>query len=434
MDILLILFLIALNGIFAMSELALASSKRVRLQKLADEGDPGSQAALRLMDAPTHFLSSIQVGITSIGVLNGIVGEAAFSGALATWLIATFSLEFDTAEVLATALVVAGITFVTIVFGELVPKRVGQLYPEQVSRLIAIPMTWLAKLARPFVWLLAETTQATLKLLSVNNNAQQSVTEEEIEASLAEGVGSGLIESQEHQMVRNVFALDSRSLESIMVPRADIEWLEAGETVRQAMISAQLRNHSWFPVCKESLDEVMGVIRLADLLDLMVTAPDEPIGHHVMPPTYLPETLNGLELLEQYRESPIRMALVVDEYGVVQGLLTPRDVLEAITGEIKSEESVDDWALRLGENEWDLNGLMPANELKARLEIDELPDEAEGTYHTLAGLMLAVSGRLMHTGDAIELQGWRFEVVALEGRRIDRVKATLLHKRSDTQD
>jgi putative hemolysin len=336
--------------------------------------------------------------------------------------------------VLATALVVAGITFVTIVFGELVPKRIGQLYPEQVSRLIAIPMTWLAKLARPFVWLLAETTQATLKLLQVNNNAQQSVTEEEIEASLAEGVGSGLIESQEHQMVRNVFALDDRSLESIMVPRSDIEWLEATQTVREAMVSAQLHNHSLFPVCKESLDEVVGVIRLADLLDLTVSAPDEAIGNYAMPPTYLPETLTGLELLEQYRESPIRMALVVDEYGVVQGLLTPRDVLEAITGEIKSEESVDDWAQHLGEDEWDLNGLMPANELKARLEIDELPDEEEGTYHTLAGLMLAASGRLMHTGDAIEVADWRFEVVALEGRRIDRVKATRLHKRSDTQD
>jgi putative hemolysin len=267
MDFLLIAFLTLLNGVFAMSELALASSRKARLNALSQTGDKGAGAALTLLENPTQFLSSVQVGITSIGMLNGIIGEAAFSGILSTWL-QTWGILEGVAAFSATALVVTVITFITIVFGELVPKRIGQLYPETVARLVARPMMWVASAAKPFVWLLSFSTHAILKLLRVDNAGQRGVTEEEITASLMEGVDAGLIEQHEHQMVQNVFLLDDRRLTSLMLPRSDIEWLDASDSVAQAIDKAGVTGHSWYPVCRGSLDDVVGVVNVAKLLAL----------------------------------------------------------------------------------------------------------------------------------------------------------------------
>jgi hypothetical protein len=239
MDFLLIAFLTLLNGVFAMSELAIASSRKARLAAMEESGDSGAGAAIRLMDRPTQFLSTVQVGITSIGMLNGIVGEAAFSGPVAEWL-EGFGMSTGAASIAATALVVTVITFTTIIFGELVPKRIGQMFPETVARWIAQPMTWLATAAKPFVALLSLCTQAVLKLLRIDESHGRAVTEEEISASLEEGVDAGLIEEHEHQMVRNVFHLDDRSLSSLMVPRSDIEWLDARATVAEALAWQQV--------------------------------------------------------------------------------------------------------------------------------------------------------------------------------------------------
>lgn len=423
MDFLLIAFLTLLNGAFAMSELALASSRKARLVALAETGDKGASAALRLLENPTQFLSSVQVGITSIGMLNGIVGEAAFSGDLAGKLM-VLGMSTGSAEALATAIVVVTITFVTIVFGELVPKRIGQLYPEAVSRWVSRPMTFLAKAAKPFVWLLSHTTQLTLKLLRINVNAQQIVTEEEINASLEEGVDAGIIEEHEHRMVRNVFELDDRQLISIMVHRSDIEWLDAESTLEHALPKAWAGAHSWYPVCRGGLDHVVGIIHLPHLLALREQGVSGTIGEHVQPAVFVPETLTGMELLEQFRVQAIRLAFVVDEYGVVQGLLTPRDLLEAITGELSPERPVDAWALPHGDGSWQLDGAMPVAELKARLDIDDLPDEDKGRYNTVGGLLQTVAGDLLAQGDHVDCVGWRFEVLKLDGRRIDQVRAT----------
>ena len=248
MDFLLIALLILVNGLFAMSELALASSRKARLAAMEEAGDKGAAMALRLLDNPTQFLSTVQVGITSIGVLNGIVGEAAFSGGVATWLIGHGMTE-AAAAFAATALVVTAITFATIIFGELVPKRIGQLYPEPVARLVSRPMAWLAGIAKPFVGLLSLTTHGVLKLLRIDTRGNRAVTEEEITASLEEGVDAGLIEAHEHQMVRNVFHLDDRPLTSLMVPRLDIQWFEMGMTVSQCLAQVGQDNgaqgHSW---------------------------------------------------------------------------------------------------------------------------------------------------------------------------------------------
>ena len=424
MDVLLILLLTVLNGAFAMSEMALAASRKVRLMADAEAGDKGARAALDLMEQPTQFLSSVQVGITSIGMLNGIVGEAAFAQGLGLWL-QSLGMSAGASSITATALVVAVITYITIVFGELVPKRIGQLYPEPVARLVARPMIWVAAGTRPFVRLLSFSTQAVLRLLRVDVDAKRSVTEEEIAASLEEGVTAGVIEQQEHQMVQNVFQLDERLLTSIMRPRAEIEWLDAADTVAQAVAKAAASGHSWYPVCRGGLDDVVGVVKIAALLgpDGRPAGAADRMDAHAQPAVFVPETLTGMELLERFRSQSSRILMVVDEYGVVQGMLTPLDLLEAITGELKPEAQVDAWAVQRADGSWLLDGAMPVAELKARLDIRYLPFEDKGRYNTLAGLLLAISGRLVQTGEQINCAGWCFEVVDLDGRRIDKVMA-----------
>ncbi len=425
MDFLLIALLTLLNGLFAMSELALASSRKPRLTAMAQGGDKGAQAALALLDNPTQFLSSVQVGITSIGMLNGIIGEAAFSDDLTMYLLA-LGMPKGGASFAATALVVTIITFITIVFGELVPKRLGQLYPEAIARLVARPMAGVARVAKPFVRLLSLSTQGVLTVLRVDNTASRTVTEEEIAASLEEGREAGVIERHEHQMVQNVFRLDDRPLTSLMVPRSDVHWMDASRTVAQALEQASASSatgaHSWYPVCRGSLDDVVGVVSVAHLLALGA-GHAQPIGAHVQPAIFLPETLSGMELLEQFRERTGRIVFVVDEYGVVQGIMTPRDLLEAITGELQSNAPQDAWAMQREDGSWLLDGLVPIAELKARLDIRELPEEDKGRYNTLAGLLLSESGHLPAEGERIACVGWVFEVVDMDGRRVDKVLA-----------
>jgi putative hemolysin len=427
MDVFLLALLTTFNALFAMSEMALSTSRRARLAILAETGDAGAAAALKLMEDPTQFLSTVQIGITSIGMLSGIVGEAAFAAPLALRMVEA-GLGEGTASVASTAVVVTCITFFTIIFGELVPKRIGQLYPEPVARFVARPMRGLATGAKPFVLLLSGATAAILKLLRIDANAARMVTEEEISASLEEGVDAGLIEMHEHQMVRNVFHLDDRRLSSLMVPRADIEWLDASDSVAsslQKVADASALNlvHSWYPVCRNSLDDVVGVISVAHLLRLG-PGHEGPISGFAQPAFFVPETLTGLELLEQFRTRAGRLVFVVDEYGVVQGLLTPRDLLEAITGELQPHTVTDAWAHQRAEDgAWELDGLMPVSELRARLAIRELPDEERGRYNTVAGLLISVSGQMPAVGERIECAGWTFEVTALDGRRIDRLLA-----------
>ena len=447
MDFLLIAFLTLLNAVFAMSELAIASSRKARLAALAESGDKGAQAALTLMGTPTQFLSTVQVGITSIGVLNGIIGDAAFSGGLSEWL-QSLGMTHRAAEISATAMVVTVITYITIVFGELVPKRIGQLYPEKVARPVSRPMMGVARMAKPFVKLLSISTLAVLQLLRIDNSAGRAVTEEEIAASLEEGVDAGLIEEHEHQMVQNVFLLDDRRLTSLMLPRSDIEWLEASDTLAEAIAKAAATGHSWYPVCRGSLDDVVGVVNVAKLLVMRgqmqlppasvpltatpsataIATPNavDRVAAYAVPAVFVPETLTGMELLEQFRAKSTRIVFVVDEYGVVQGLVTPMDMLEAITGELQPGAQVDAWAIRRDDGSWLIDGVMPVSELKARLDIRELPEESRGRYNTVAGLLQSVTGRLLKTGDRVECAGWNFEVIDLDGKRIDKVLVSLL--------
>lgn len=441
MNLLVIIILTLINGLFAMSEMALASSRKPRLKVWLDAGDGGARSALELMENPTRFLSTVQIGITGIGILNGILGDAAYSHEVAGWL-QQQGVVHHVADVVATAMVVFLITFMTLIFGELVPKRIGQLYPETVARWTAPLMVWLAYIAKPLVFTLSWTTFAILRLIGINSSMASSVTQEEISASLSEGVKAGLIEQQEHEMVKNVFDLDDRPLKSMMVPRSEIVWLSIEMDVKESL--AQLKTldaHSWYPVCRGDLNQIAGVVSLGQLLhadNLMLTLADL-----MVPASFVPETLSGLDLLEQFKRpdrlmhsqhsTASRIVLVVDEYGDVQGLLTPRDLLEAITGAwmIAIEQS-QEGVKTMPDGSVMLSGLISVNELKDRLNIQaDLPQEDLGHYNTLAGLILFLKGQLALVGDQFTCAGWVFKVESLEGRRIDQVRATPERKTPD---
>jgi len=426
MDVALLTFLILLNALFAMSEMALTASRKARLQVMVEAGDGGAQAAMDLHDNPTKFLSTVQIGITSISILNGIVGDAAFSEPFAHWLHGTFNIGDRAASISATAMVVVTITFLTIIFGELVPKRVGQMYPEKVARLVAQPMNGLSLLARPFVRLLTWCTEATLRLMGLRDAPDRSVTSEEIVASLEEGLDAGVIEAQEHQMVRNVFRLDDRQVGSMMIPRTEIVWLDAASSAEDVLRLISEEEHSRYPVCRGGLDEVVGVISSQSLLRQVMQGRSLDLAEPLQPAVFVPETLSGMELLDHFRASSAQIVFVVDEYGEVQGMITVRDVLEAITGEFTTPSDGASWAVQRDDGSWLFDGLIPVPELKDRLGLKELPEEDRGRYNTLAGMVMLLLGRLPCTADNVEWEGWRFEVVDLDGKRVDKVLATAM--------
>jgi putative hemolysin len=422
MDVALLVFLILVNALFAMSEMALTAARKARLAVMCEAGEAGAQAAMDLHEQPTRWLSTVQIGITSIGILNGIVGDAAFSAPLSAWLHGAIGVPPRAADISATAMVVVIITFLTIIFGELVPKRLGQMFPESVARHVARPMEWLSNATRPFVWLLTACTETILKLLGIREESNsRAVTEEEIAASLEEGVDAGVIEAQEHQMVRNVFRLDERQIGSMMIPRNEIAWIDVDAPLADVLAIISDHPHSRFPVCRGGLDEVIGVLPAQRLIVPLAAGQTPPLAELLQPAVFVPETLSGMELLDHFRVSEAQLVFVVDEYGAVQGVITVRDVLEAITGEFAVPSADNAWAVQREDGSWLMDGLIPVPELKDRLEIKELPEEDRGRYNTLAGMIMLLLGRLPDITDRVDWEGWRFEVVDLDGKRVDKV-------------
>ncbi len=424
MEIAVLAALILVNGLFAMSEIALVTARRGRLQALVDSGDAGAAAAMALNEHPTRFLSTIQVGITSIGVLSGIVGEAALAPPLAHWLDSFQFVETQTAGYLATGLVVLMVTYFAIVFGELVPKRIGQMTPEKIARLVARPIRGLATVANPFVKLLSISTDLLLRLLGARTTTDNAVTEEEIHALIEEGSESGVIDEQERAMVRNVFRLDDRQIASLMTPRSDIVYLDLDDSIDDNLRKVVESEHARFPVCRGTLREVQGVVSARTLLKQAVQGGKMDLTTAQQPAVFVPESLTGMELLDNFRASSSHVALVVDEYGEVQGLVTPQDLFEAIAGEFKTPSQEDAWAVQRKDGSWLLDGLIPVPELKDRLELDAVPEEDFGRYNTLSGMLMLLLGRVPHTADVVEWEGWRFEVVDMDQKRIDKVLAT----------
>lgn len=422
MDVLILAGLILLNGLFAMSEIALITSKKAKLQKAADSGDSSAQKALELGADPNRFLSTVQVGITSIGVLSGIVGESALAGPLSLWF-EGFGVDPVYASYLGTGVVVLVITYFSIVLGELVPKRLGQSNPEVVACLIAQPIAGLAVLTRPFVRLLAGSTKFVLRILGVKERNQSEVTEEEIQAVLAEGTEAGLIESHEHTMVKNVFRLDDRQIASLMVPRADIVYLDIEDPIELSLKVIGETDHARFPVVRGGLENVIGIVSARKLLSRIAAGEKADLSLGLEEAIYVPETLTGMELLDNFRSSGRHMAFVVDEYGEALGLVTLQDLIEAITGEFKPRDPTQSWAVQRDDGTWLLDGHIPVPELKDCLGLSTVPEEEKGRYHTVSGMFMLLSGKLPKEGDKVTWEGWEFEIVDMDRKTIDKILA-----------
>lgn len=426
MELLSLFALILLNGFFAMSEIALIMSRRSRLVPLAEEGDNSAKVALALHDDPTRLLSTVQIGITSIGILSGIFGEAALAAPLGAWL-QSLGMSQNASELLATALVVLVITYFAIVIGELVPKRLAQSNPERIARIVANPMRWLSIATRPFVRLLSWSTNAILGVFGQTDGDGQKVTEDEIHAILQGGSDSGAIEPEEHQMVRKVLGLDDRRVGSLMIPRSDIVYLDLNDSMPVLLRRVIDSKHSRFPLCRANLSQIVGITHTKTILAQSMKGHFE-LESSAQPATYVPETITGKELLEHFRTTNFQMALVVDEYGEIKGLVTLQDVLEALTGEFSDANPDNSWAIQRNDGSWLLDGIIPIPELEDTLGINvELSEHRQG-YYTLAGFLLNLLGKLPKASDIVTWQDWHFEIVDMDGNRIDKVLAYRLAK------
>jgi putative hemolysin len=424
-DIAILGILILINGMFAMAEIALVTARRNRLQKFADAGDAGSRVAIRLGAEPTQFLSTIQIGITAISILNGIYGEAVLAEPLAV-ILTEYGMAEQTSSIISTAIVVIGITYVSIVLGELIPKRIAQFNAEGIARLLSRPISILAKLSGPFVYLLSISTDSILRLIGQKETNNADITEEDIHAILAEGSETGIIEKQEHDLVRNVFNLDHRKIATLMTPLSDIVYLDIEQPLETEIQTLINSNHSRFPVCRGAVNEVLGVITTKRLLKLQLEGNLDKITDNLIDAAYVPESMTGIYLLEEFKRSGVHLIFVVDEYGHILGIITLQDVLEALAGEFTPRDPEEAWALQREDGSWLLDGLIPIQTLKERLGLKNLPEEEKNSYNTLGGMIMWLTGKLSKTGDTVNWENWQFEVVDLDNNRIDKVLASRL--------
>ena len=420
LEIVIVLLLILINGIFAMSELALVSLRRARLSVLERQGVRGATIALSLSDDPERFLPTVQIGITLVSVLAGVFGGARITQHLEDWL-NTFPALAPFASTLAFTAVVVSTTYLTLVIGELVPKRAALRNPERISILVA---PWLQKMARigsPIVWILGRSSDAVLRLVGLGNEERQGVTEEELKAVLAEGAQDGVLETEERHMIERLLRLADKPVRAIMTPRNELAWIDRSDPKSDIAATVREAGHSRLVVCDGSIDNVVGVVQAKDLLAGMLTGDGLALAQSLRQPQVFPDTVTALDALERLKRDTIGLALVMDEYGSFEGVVTAADVLSAIVGEAEDHPptaTTDETGLA---GPLIFDGPMPVDEIKSRLELPPLP--SEGDYHTLAGLLLALLQRVPKEGDRIVFGGWRFEVLAMDGRRVARVSA-----------
>ncbi|MFC4653859.1 hemolysin family protein [Rheinheimera sp.] len=433
MEIFILVGLIVLNGIFAMSEIALVTARKSRLTALAHGGSSSAKIALKLAEDPTQFLSTVQIGITSIGILNGIFGESILAEPFSIWL-QSYGMPLNIASVLSTVLVVIVVTYVSIVVGELVPKRVGQVSAETIACLIAKPMALLAVVTKPFVWMLSGSTHALMRLLGFNQQMGDNVTHEDIQALLQEGSSAGVIEHSEHAMVKNVFRLDERSISSLMVPRSDIIFLDVNQPLEENLKRVMQSPHSRFPICRNNIDDVVGIVSAKQLLAQSIAGKNIQIATLAKPVNFVPDSLSGMELLDHFRTSGSQMVFVVDEYGDLKGMVTLQDMMDALTGEFEQQDDDEKMVIRREDGSLLLDGLLPVIDLKDTLDIKQLPEEDEGRYQTLNGLLMYQLGRIPQTTDVLEIAGWRLEILDMDGKRVDKVLAEKLPEQMLDED
>jgi putative hemolysin len=418
LEILIIFLLILLNGAFALAEIAVVSSRKARLQQRINEGDKGAETALRLAENPNIFLSTVQVGITLISVFAGAVGGATIADALALQL-AKIPWILPYAASVALGIVVVIITIFSILLGELVPKRLALHNPEEIASAIAGPMNLVSWLFSPLVRILSGTTDVILRGMGIQANEEPPVTEEELQVLLDQGTQAGVFEESEQDMVEGVFRLNNRRVGSLMTPRSEIAWLDVNDTPDEIRQQIEENLYSRFPVCEDSLDNVLGVIEARDLLLESLHGEPLMLKRNLQAPVYIPETALASKSLEKFKSGDAEMMLVVDEFGSTQGLLTIYDILEEIVGDIDSEPQ----ATQRQDGSWLLDGMLAVDDFKEIFNLRHLPDEDE--YETLGGFVMLHLGRVPQAADRFDWNGLIFEVMDMDGKRVDKVMVML---------
>lgn len=422
MDILIIVGLIFLNGLFAMSEIAVVSARRIRLQNEAAKGSKRAQDALQLSEEPSRFLSVVQVGITLIGIFNGAIGEASLVSALRPEL-AEVPVIGQYADSLALLIVVIGITFGSLIFGELVPKRIAMHYPEAIAYWVARPMIILSKLVSPFVWILSKSTDLILKLLGFQAKGAQELTEEDISGILKQGATEGVFEKTEHEIMARASQLDDMAILSIMTPRNEVHYIDLKRDLDTTMKRIADSPYSRFPVCQDGLDNVVGVVDAGSLFAMMIRGQNVNIRSAMQDVVYVPETISVMDLLETLQKNRAELAIVLNEFGEVEGVVTLRDILKVLVGHklVINEDAKDD-AIQVPSGGWILDGTLSLDQFREIFQTEiEFPDESEESYHTLAGFIMDHLGHIPKPGESFEWNNYRFEVVVMNRLRIDRV-------------
>ncbi|MGH8625086.1 MAG: hemolysin family protein [Gammaproteobacteria bacterium] len=423
-EVLVILLLVLLNGVFAMSELAIVSSRKARLKVLADEGNRGAASALDLAENPGRFLSTVQIGITLVGILAGTFGGATITEDLAAYF-DRFPELVPLGEPMAIGIVVIGITYLSLVIGELVPKQLALKNPERVASTVARPMTFLAKVTAPIAYFLELSSRLVLRLLGAHRTPEQTVTDEEVKAVVTEGVTTGAIKPEEKEMISGVMRLADWHVQAIMTPRQDVMWLDLDEGNEAIGRRLQVSHFSRLPVARDSLDRVLGIVQAKDLLNRAIAGQSLDIESALCQPVIVHRYTLALQLLEMFRESPIHMALVLDTSGTFEGIVTAADFLKAIVGGLAETGGEDEpEAFQREDGSWLIDGDLHIDVLKDRLGLRRMPDERD--FHTVAGLVLWRLERMPAVGDHIEFDRFRFEVVDMDGPKIDKVLAVAL--------
>lgn len=420
-EFVIVILLILANGVFAMSETAFVSARRVRLQQWANEGNAKAAAALEFVNSPNRLLSTVQLGITLIGILAGAFGGATIAGALSEkihaipWL-APYS------NAIALALVVIIITYLSLVIGELVPKRIALNNPERIAMFMVTLMRVLSAIASPFIHLLSLSTEGILRLIGLRPSSEPPITEEEINVLIEEGTQIGTFEAAEQDMIERIFRLGDRRVSALMTHRPDIVWLDINDPLLEITKEIRESTYSRFPVCDGSLDNVLGMLHVKDLLLQSMAGQHFDLKAALQAPVYVIENSSTLKVLELFKQTGQQAALVIQEYGDIEGLITFNDILEAIVGDISSRDELDQpQVVQREDGSWLLDGMLPIDELKEILNVRALPEESGGDYETLAGFMLTELGRIPAPADHFEWNKFRFEVMDMDGRRIDKV-------------
>jgi putative hemolysin len=421
MDILIFCVLILLNAVFSMSEIALVSARKVRLENLADKGDKKAKLALELSSHPELFLSAVQIGMTLIAILTGVFSGERFGNYLEPYLV-QWGISPPTAHTLSTTIVVIIVTFLTIIFGELIPKRFGLLRAEKIAKAMAGPMRGFARLTHPFVWLLNKTSTLFFRVFNISKSKDDAVTEEEIKTLITEGTEAGTIEEAEQEIIERVFHLSDRSITSLMTHRSDIIWFdkeESEDTIKEKILKEP---HSAYPICNGSIDSIAGVVSIKDLY---VSPDSQPFGDYMQPAVFIPENITAYQVLERFKASKVHSAFIVDEYGSIQGLITLNDILEAIVGDIPQENAPDYEILEREDGSFLVDAQIPFYDFLNHFEKTSWIDDEEHDFDTLAGFVLHELERIPKTGDKLSWKGFSIEIIDMDGHRIDKLLVTI---------